>query len=49
MNSFTIGKVAKSTGLGIETVRFYEREGLIEPLARTKSNGCKKTDRSKNQ
>ncbi len=38
MNSLTIGKVAKITGLGIETVRFYEREGLIKPLARTKSN-----------
>lgn len=38
MNGFTIGKVAKSAGLGIETVRFYEREGLITPLARTESN-----------
>ena len=38
MNGLTIGKVAKSAGLGIETVRFYEREGLIKPLARTASN-----------
>ena len=38
MNGLTIGKVAKSSGLGIETVRFYEREGLIQPLARTASN-----------
>ncbi len=38
MNGLTIGKVAKSAGLGIETVRFYEREGLIQPLARTDSN-----------
>lgn len=38
MNRLTIGKVAKSAGLGIETVRFYEREGLIKPLARTESN-----------
>ena len=38
MNGLTIGKVAKSAGLGIETVRFYEREGLIKPLARTESN-----------
>ena len=38
MNGLTIGKVAKSAGLGIETVRFYEREGLITPLARTESN-----------
>ncbi|MEA3362467.1 MAG: heavy metal-responsive transcriptional regulator [Thermodesulfobacteriota bacterium] len=38
MNGLTIGKVAKSAGLGIETVRFYEREGLINPLARTEAN-----------
>jgi Zn(II)-responsive transcriptional regulator len=38
MNRLTIGKVAKSAGIGIETVRFYEREGLIQPLARTESN-----------
>lgn len=38
MNNLTIGKVAKSTGYGIETVRFYEREGLIGPAERTDSN-----------
>ena len=38
MRNLTIGKVAKSAGLGIETVRFYEREGLIQPLTRTDSN-----------
>ena len=38
MNGLTIGKVAKDAGLGIETIRFYEREGLIEPPARTESN-----------
>jgi Zn(II)-responsive transcriptional regulator len=38
MKTLTIGKVAKSAGMGIETVRFYEREGLIRPLARTESN-----------
>ncbi|MBI4280591.1 MerR family DNA-binding protein [Candidatus Uhrbacteria bacterium] len=25
----TIGKVARASGVGIETIRFYEREGLI--------------------
>lgn len=31
----TIGKVANETGVGIETIRFYEREGLIpEPPRR---------------
>ena len=29
MKALTIGKVAHLTGIGIETVRFYEREGLI--------------------
>ena len=27
--AMTIGKVAKETALGIETIRFYERQGLI--------------------
>ncbi len=27
---FTIGKLAKAAGVGVETVRFYERKGLIE-------------------
>ncbi|MBI4224474.1 MAG: heavy metal-responsive transcriptional regulator [Deltaproteobacteria bacterium] len=32
---FTIGKVASVAGVGIETIRFYEREGLIpEPPRR---------------
>ncbi|MBI2337161.1 MAG: heavy metal-responsive transcriptional regulator [Deltaproteobacteria bacterium] len=32
---FTIGKVASMTGVGVETLRFYEREGLIpEPPRR---------------
>lgn len=31
MRAMTIGQVAQQSGTGIETVRFYEREGLIEP------------------
>lgn len=27
--TLTIGKVAKGAGVGVETVRFYEREGLL--------------------
>lgn len=27
--SLTIGRVSKATGIGIETIRFYEREGLL--------------------
>lgn len=37
MNSMTIGKVAKGAAVGIETVRFYEREGLIEKPPRLNS------------
>ena len=29
MNNMTIGKLAKKCGVGVETIRFYEREGLI--------------------
>ena len=32
-----IGGVAKSVGIGIDAVRFYERRGLIEEPARTPS------------
>ena len=38
MNGLTIGKVAKSAGIGIETVRFYEKQGLINPPPRSDSN-----------
>jgi MerR family mercuric resistance operon transcriptional regulator len=30
MTTLTIGKVAQQAGVGVETVRFYEREGLID-------------------
>lgn len=33
----TIGKVAHSAGLAIDTVRYYEREGLLEKPARSAS------------
>ena len=35
MDGLTIGKVARSAGLAIDTVRFYEREGLLNKPART--------------
>lgn len=38
MKGLTIGRLAKQAGFGIETVRFYERQGLIEPPPRTESN-----------
>jgi DNA-binding transcriptional MerR regulator len=37
MSRLTIGKVAALAGVGIETLRFYEREGLIPPPARRPS------------
>ncbi len=30
MREMTIGKAARKAGVGIETIRFYERRGLIE-------------------
>lgn len=33
----TIGKLAKEAGVGVETVRFYERKGLIRKPAKRES------------
>ncbi len=38
MDGLTIGKLAKEAGVRIDTIRFYERQGLIEPPPRTESN-----------
>jgi len=38
MNALTIGKMAEATGTKVETVRYYERAGLIAPPARTTGN-----------
>ena len=35
--TLTIGKVASRAGIGVETVRFYERQGLLEEPARKAS------------
>jgi len=37
METLTIGKVAKQAGVGIETIRFYERQMLIDPPPRSAS------------
>jgi len=37
MQTFTIGQVAREAGIGVETVRFYEREGLLEEPQRRQS------------
>ncbi|REJ66664.1 MAG: MerR family transcriptional regulator [Planctomycetota bacterium] len=37
MDTMTIGKVARLAEVGVETLRFYEREGLIEEPPRRES------------
>ena len=37
MSTMTIGRVAKLADVGVETIRFYEREGLIEEPPRRAS------------
>jgi len=37
MKTLTIGQVAKQVGVGLETIRFYERRGLIEEPPRRAS------------
>jgi Cu(I)-responsive transcriptional regulator len=38
MDALTIGKLAAATGTKVETVRYYERAGLIAAPARTGGN-----------
>ena len=37
MKTLTIGRVAEQASVGVETVRFYEREGLLEEPPRRQS------------
>ena len=37
MNTVTIGKLAKQAGVGVETLRYYERRGLVVPQHRTEA------------
>ena len=37
MKPLTIGQVAKRSGIGIETIRFYERQGLLQEPQRKDS------------
>ncbi|WP_280553696.1 MerR family transcriptional regulator [Halomonas sp. 25-S5] len=39
MSDMTIGKVAEAVGVGVETIRFYERRRLIEQPARPWGGG----------
>jgi MerR family mercuric resistance operon transcriptional regulator len=38
VRQYTIGQLAAAAGVQTSTVRFYEREGLLKPEARTGSN-----------
>ncbi len=38
MAGLTIGKLSHATGVKVETIRYYERAGLIAPPARTGGN-----------
>lgn len=38
MIGMKIGRLAKATGTGVETVRYYERIGLLPEVARTSGN-----------
>ncbi len=37
MNNYAIGQLAHAAGVGIDTVRYYERSGLLEPAQRLAS------------
>lgn len=37
MRTISIGQLAKAAGVGVETVRFYERKGLLDAPARKQS------------
>lgn len=37
MSAFTIGQVAKQAGVGVETIRFYERSGLLKEPPRNRA------------
>ncbi len=43
--SLTIGEVAKQAGVGVETIRFYEREGIIAEPPRRESGYREYDDR----
>ncbi len=37
MRTLSIGQIARQGGVGVETVRFYERQGLLEKPSRSES------------
>lgn len=45
MTNMTIGQLAKASGVGIETIRYYEKEGLLE-TPRRRISGYREYDDS---
>lgn len=45
IEALTIGQVARRAGVGVETIRFYEREGLIAEPERQPSSGYRQYPR----
>lgn len=41
-----IGAIAKACGVGIDTLRYYEKEGLIRPVSRTDAGYREYDDRT---
>lgn len=41
MSRFTIGRAAKAAGVNVETIRFYERKGLIEQPLKPADGGMR--------
>lgn len=39
MKTMTISKIAKEAGVGVETVRFYERKGLVQQPPKPSAGG----------
>lgn len=39
MKAFTIGRAARAAGVSVETIRFYERKGLIPQPPRPRAGG----------
>ncbi len=35
--NWTIGEISQRSGVPVETIRYYEREGVVPPPARTTS------------
>lgn len=39
MQTMTIGKTARKAGVGVETIRFYERQGLVQQPPKPEGGG----------